>query len=96
MGHISIIGALAGWKRSKSENGTVITLQVARNSSAFDEKSFDVVAIALNDRQLRSFVRDLQRAAVDRQIELWGKPKRLTRLASRIKGWKRAISRPSR
>ncbi|WP_336972323.1 hypothetical protein [Sphingobium aromaticiconvertens] len=93
MGHIRIVGALAGWKRDKSENGTVITLQVARDSSAFDEKSFDLVAIALNDRQLRSFARDLQRAAEDRQIKLWGKQKRFTRLVSQIM---RAISRPLR
>lgn len=96
MGHIKIIGALAGWKRDKSENGTIITFQVARNSAAFDEKSFDMVAIALNDRQLRSFTRDLQRAAADRQIKLWGKPKRFTRLAAQITRWRRAISRPSR
>lgn len=96
MGQMKIIGALAGWKRDKSENGTVITLQVAQNSSAFSEKSFDLVAIALNDRQLRSFTRDLQRAAADRKIKLHGAPKRFTRIALRIVRWMRAISRPSR
>lgn len=96
MSERKILGALAGWKRNKSENGTVITLQVARSSSAFSEKSFDLVTIALNDRQLRSFTRDLQRAAADRKIELHGVPRRLSRITSRIMRWRRAISRPSR
>ena len=69
-----LVGALLGWKRNPSENGTVITLQVLAVDSPEDRKPIDV-SVALNDRQIRSFARDMQRAANARGITLWARPK---------------------
>jgi hypothetical protein len=63
-------GALAGWKRRPTEHGFLMTLQVAASTEAYRARDFDVVEVALNDRQLRSLARDLHRAAQARGIEL--------------------------
>lgn len=60
-----------GWKREASENGIIISLQLLTPESASRDRHFDHVSIALNDRQLRSLTRDLQRAATERGIQLW-------------------------
>ncbi len=78
-----LVGALLGWKRDPSENGTVITLQVLALDPAEGRKPVDV-SVALNDRQIRSLARDLQRAADARGITLWARPK-----------WWRAIFSPA-
>jgi uncharacterized Ntn-hydrolase superfamily protein len=69
-----VVGALVGWKRQGSENGTVITLKVQTVGMTSDRQYVDV-AIALNDRQIRSLTRDMQRAAAGRGITLWSQPK---------------------
>lgn len=63
-------GALAGWKRSVTDHGVVVTVQVATTPERFQARDFDEVQLALNDRQLRSFARDLARAARERGMEL--------------------------
>jgi len=63
-------GALAGWKRDKTDHGMILTLQVARSSDDYQQRRFDVARMALNDRQLRSLARDLARAARERGIDL--------------------------
>jgi hypothetical protein len=76
-------GALVGWRRSDSDNGAVLRLQVARTSADFREHSYDRIEIALNDRQLRSFTRDMVRAAQDRHIRLFARRSLLNRLLGR-------------
>ena len=78
-----IAGALAGWQRDMTHFGCVLTLQVAQSQSEFDEGEFQRVIVALNDRQLRSLARDLERAATTRGLKLWGKPRGLRRLFQR-------------
>ncbi len=63
-------GILAGWKRRPGNNGILLTLQVAKDQAAYIEKNLDLVEVALNDRQLRSLARDLERAAASRGITL--------------------------
>ncbi|MBO9603697.1 MAG: hypothetical protein J7496_14435 [Novosphingobium sp.] len=70
MGSIIARGALAGWRRTPSGHGIVLTLQVAESVAAFERKEFDRVELALNDRQLRSLARDLERAARSRGMDL--------------------------
>jgi|GEM_PF-2365724 hypothetical protein len=66
-------GALAGWRRKITENGCILKMQIAQSAEAFKNRAFDSVEIALNDRQLRSLARDLQRVADERGVELWAK-----------------------
>ncbi|WEK46183.1 MAG: hypothetical protein P0Y56_14360 [Candidatus Andeanibacterium colombiense] len=73
-------GALAGWKRTTSGHGILLTLQVAKSVAAFNAKEFDSVELALNDRQLRSLARDLERAARSRGLDL--RPNRTKSLLS--------------
>ncbi len=67
-------GALVGWKRVGTATGVVVTMQLAGSSSDFRDGEWDTVRMSLNDRQLRSFARDLARAAEARGIDLFGKP----------------------
>lgn len=71
------VGALIGWKRAWSQNGIVLTFQVAESTKAFQERDLRKVALAMNDRQLRSLARDLTRAAEERGIEIWPKKRKL-------------------
>lgn len=71
----SIVGALVGWKREPSQHGMIISLQVLNPDTGVEEKKFQRVSLALNDRQLRSLARDLQRAADERGLSLWGASK---------------------
>ena len=64
-------GALGGWKRTTSEHGIRLTLQVAPSVEEFRARQFGHVEIALNDRQLRSLTRDLVRASRERDLELF-------------------------
>lgn len=66
-------GALGGWKRSPSEHGIRLTLQVAPSVEEFHERRFGHVEIALNDRQLRSLTRDLMRASRERDLTLFAR-----------------------
>jgi hypothetical protein len=68
----TIVGALVGWKREPSQNGMIISLQVLDPQTKVEDKQFQRVSLALNDRQLRSLARDLQRAADERGLTLWG------------------------
>jgi hypothetical protein len=77
-------GALAGWRQSPSEHGTVLRLQVARTVDDARNKSFDKVEIALNERQLRSFTRDLVRVAAERDIRLFSRRSLWARLQGRV------------
>jgi hypothetical protein len=65
-----VIGALVGWKWEPTESGVIVRLQVAESRDAYAERRFDMVDIALNERQLRSLARDLTRAAEQRGIAL--------------------------
>lgn len=78
-----IAGALAGWQRDMTHYGCVLTLQIAQSQDEFADREFQRVIVALNDRQLRSLARDLERAAERRGIKLWGKPRGLARLFRR-------------
>jgi hypothetical protein len=66
-----IAGALAGWNRTMTTYGCVLTLQVGETEEQFETHDYQRVLVALNDRQLRSLARDLQRAAEFRGIKLW-------------------------
>ena len=66
-------GALAGWKWQAGDHGVVVRLQLVSSPAAYDRHEFDIVQVSLNDRQLRSFARDIQRAAEARGLELWAK-----------------------
>lgn len=70
-----IVGALIGWKREQSEHGIVISFQLITPEAAAHDGGCDRVSLALNDRQLRSLTRDLQRAAAERGIRLWAASK---------------------
>lgn len=70
-----IVGALIGWKRRPTQNGIILMLQVLTPGAFALRGDFDNVTVVLNDRQLRSFARDLQRAAMSRGISLGPKPK---------------------
>jgi uncharacterized glyoxalase superfamily protein PhnB len=67
------VGALVGWKRTQTDHGVMLTMQLATSKADYDQRDFQLVQIALNDRQLRSLTRDLRRAAEARGIELWAK-----------------------
>ena len=69
-------GALAGWRRRGTDHGCVLELQLASKVADFTERRLSRVAVALNDRQLRSLARDLSRAAEERGIELWPRERR--------------------
>jgi hypothetical protein len=53
----------------------VITLQVLTPEPNSKDRQRLAVSLALNDRQIRSLARDLQRAAAERGMTLWAKPK---------------------
>lgn len=80
-----MVGALVGWRRSESEHGIVLLMQLAATGDDARNLDFDRVTLALNDRQLRSLARDLQRAADQRGLDLWGRRKRslLSRILAR-------------
>lgn len=89
MGEKRNSGALIGWKRNPSEHGIVLSLQTASSVENARNKQFDTLSLALNDRQLRSLVRDLQRAALERGVQLQADPRRPS-LLSRLKSpWPR-------
>jgi hypothetical protein len=73
---VSSQGALVGWKRQPTEHGCVLTIQLAASSRDFNDRNFDVVHLSMNERQLRSLARDLARAADDRGLLLWARPRR--------------------
>lgn len=68
-----VVGALGGWKRRPAAHGVLLTLQVAPSAEAFRTSAFDLVELALNDRQLRSLARDLTRAAGERGLKLFSR-----------------------
>lgn len=68
--------ALIGWKRSLSDHGIILSLQLASSREDAQNREFDSVSLALNDRQLRSLARDLQRAADERGLKLWANRRR--------------------
>lgn len=80
-----ISGGLIGWRRKETAHGCVITLQIATEREAFYNGGAQNVSIALNDRQIRSLTRDLQRLAEHRNIQLWAKPKLFDRIFRRRK-----------
>ena len=71
--HDDFYGALAGWKRSKTPSGATFSLQLAENQVAWAAQDYHRVHITMNDRQLRSFARDLARAAEARGLDLRAK-----------------------
>lgn len=76
-------GALAGWRRSRSSNGIIITLQVAESAEDVNRHTMSRVDLALNDRQLRSLARDLVRAAEQRNLDIFADRHWWTRLFNR-------------
>lgn len=70
-----LVGALIGWKRQPSEHGMIISFQLLAPEASVEKRESDRVSLALNDRQLRSLARDLQRAADERGIKLWASSK---------------------
>lgn len=79
-------GALVGWRQATSEHGAVLRLQVARSVADARERSFDKIEIALNDRQLRSFARDLVRTARQRDLKLFARRTLWERVHDRVAG----------
>ncbi len=71
---LEISGALIGWERLSTRNGVVMNLQLVETSAQYQDKAYHRVAMALNDRQLRSLARDLIRAAKRRGIDLRARP----------------------
>ena len=80
---VATTGALSGWKRTSSEGGIVLTLQIAGSAEAFAKRDLEVARVALNDRQLRSLARDLTRAATERGFDLFSRPPWWRRLFGR-------------
>ncbi|PZU58848.1 MAG: hypothetical protein DI547_08715 [Sphingobium sp.] len=80
-----IAGALAGWQRIMTGYGCVLTLQVGESEEQFETHEYQRVLVAMNDRQLRSLARDLQRAAEARGINLWARETGLFRFFRRRK-----------
>ncbi|WP_076072061.1 hypothetical protein [Sphingomonas montana] len=68
-------GALVGWKRERSQHGILLTIQVADGVEHATGQHWQIVQLALNERQLRSFARDLARAAEERGLELFPRPR---------------------
>lgn len=66
---MDVAGALLGWKRAMTDDGVVLRLQVAENKERYKKKDFEAVTLFLNDRQLRSYTRDLIRASKERSIK---------------------------
>lgn len=73
--------SLIGWKRQRTLNGIVLTMQLVRTVEDVRTGQIAEMNIALNDRQLRSLARDLTRAAGERGIELFYRPQ----------GWRRFL-----
>ena len=71
-----LIGALLGWKRTRSLHGIVLTMQIAEVGAPIPDGNLDKVSVSMNDRQLRSLARDLERAAFERGIQLRAPAKR--------------------
>ncbi len=71
---MEISGALIGWERRSTQHGVIMTLQIIESSEQFQGRGYHRVAVALNDRQLRSLARDLARAAERRGIDLRAHP----------------------
>lgn len=65
-----VYGALAGWKFTPSANGFVITMQIAESVESWKNHDYANVKIALNDRQIRSLARDLDRKVKSRGLVL--------------------------
>jgi hypothetical protein len=88
---VRVRGALVGWRRTNSTYGVVLRLKVARTAADYRERNLESVEVALNERQLRSFARDLARATHDRNIHLfppmglWGRL-RFAILGTRLPG----------
>lgn len=70
-----LVGALVGWKRRRSANGIILTIQLATSEAAAQNRDYDQISFALNDRQIRSLARDLQRVAKERGIQLRARPR---------------------
>lgn len=78
-----IKGALAGWKHNSAEHGIFISLQIAGSVEDHKQRNYARVDIGLNDRQLRSLARDLERIASQRGLDLHARPSLWRRLFSR-------------
>lgn len=78
-----LTGALAGWKRTRTTSGIVLSFQVAASVEDLHQRRLSRVDLALNDRQLRSLARDLIRAAEQRDLDIFARPRWWTRLFSR-------------
>jgi hypothetical protein len=78
MEHVS--GALAGWRRTRTAHGIVLSLQVATSTDDAHRGKLGRVDVALNERQLRSLARDLARATEQRDMEVFARPRWWQRL----------------
>lgn len=83
---LEISGALIGWERLSTRNGVIMNLQLVETSAQYKDKAYHRVAMALNDRQLRSLARDLIRAAKRRGIDLGARPPFRRRMWNGLKG----------
>lgn len=75
MNGYKFVGALLGWKRQPTPNGIILTLHVLRPEASASGREQDNIAVALNDRQICSLIRDLHRAAAQRGLAVRAKPK---------------------
>ena len=81
-----VSGALAGWRRTRTSHGIVLSLQVAASAEDVRSNTLGRVDLALNDRQLRSLAPDLVRATEQRDMEVFARApwwQRLLRLRPR-------------
>jgi hypothetical protein len=74
-GHV--VGSLAGWKRQVGSNGCVFKLQVAESQADMQQGVYRDVIVAMNDIQIGSFAREMQRAANRRGVTVWEKKRSL-------------------
>lgn len=78
--------SLIGWRRREGTHGIVLTMQLARSVEQARSNNMEQLTVALNDRQLRSLTRDLIRAADQRGIDLFHRPRGWRRLFTLFRG----------
>lgn len=71
---------LVGWKRDISDHGIILTMQVADTAQDAQRRHYHKVSLVLNERQLRSFTRDLVRASALRGLDVFHEPRGWRRL----------------
>lgn len=85
-----LTGALAGWRRTRTDHGIILSLQIAASADDVRSQRLGRVDVALNERQLRSLARDLVRAAEQRDIQVFARKPWWRKGLERLKRLRRA------